>query len=865
MPNHPEPMIKLQPGGSAPILSYNVPESTTYSGRNFIDLQLADSYFSASSPAANERIAAVAAAQASPEDELRRIRTLAELEGTPLSSELANLQPETVRLADEAGKKLSIYRSLYGTLAYRFIDKNIRAERDPRAVQRSAAQPLKNNNGDTDPVPPTLPIVITATIASPAANSTIKGSAAGATFDVTGTAKVFGDGEGTIGSVKVQVGKGQTYRQAALQDNGDWILPAVTVTVSGPLAITAIATHSNGTAHANRTINVTVELADATAPTVKIVSPKAGAYFSGDGGAASVVIEGTAADDRGVANVEVSLDSGAFEPATPVKGWDAWKATVRVPTGVHSVTARCSDTGGNQSTTSLTIKVDAEDPTLSIVTPLFNAQVTGTYLKGANLEVTGTAADDNGIARVEIVPDHSDVAILAQGKAENDWSSWTASIQMTVPGTHAITARCIDVAGNATEVTTAVNVTLIPDFNSRLKRLILVESYRLSSYLGDYGAGKTINTFSLLPGEKTKISVKTYRQTETTANSASSILDSFTEESSKDFEKSMASEQSDRQKYDESFNYKLSAEASASWGWGSASVSAGESGGTNSAREDFAKNISNAVQKHVAKASSKRDVHINTSYEEKDTTTNEALIEREIENINVSRTLNFVFRQMNQEYITLLHLVDVRIGYFQVDTVNGQDQYTYKEVTLPKLDSLLAEAIVPDKQVEVRNAIIHQLSNMFDYEDRCHSFVELKTFQDDRGENIPYSHYLRVKKGYVSTYGNQTGGIGIQVPGIIMAATKNVLRTDGIIVEALLGEGEALDSYSQSLQNEAIHEKKLDNELKIIEGHLKREELKIVENRDAAAAQVYAALHPPASVYQTLFPPNVSGPEGDAG
>lgn len=33
-----EPMIKLQPGGEAPILSYNVPEGTTYSGRNFIDL-----------------------------------------------------------------------------------------------------------------------------------------------------------------------------------------------------------------------------------------------------------------------------------------------------------------------------------------------------------------------------------------------------------------------------------------------------------------------------------------------------------------------------------------------------------------------------------------------------------------------------------------------------------------------------------------------------------------------------------------------------------------------------------------------------------------------------------------------------------
>ena len=38
MANGIEPMIKLEPGGKAPILSYNVPEPTSYSGRNFIEL-----------------------------------------------------------------------------------------------------------------------------------------------------------------------------------------------------------------------------------------------------------------------------------------------------------------------------------------------------------------------------------------------------------------------------------------------------------------------------------------------------------------------------------------------------------------------------------------------------------------------------------------------------------------------------------------------------------------------------------------------------------------------------------------------------------------------------------------------------------
>jgi len=40
-------------------------------------------------------------------------------------------------------------------------------------------------------------------------------------------------------------------------------------------------------------------------------------------------------------------------------------------------------------------------------------------------------------------------------------------------------------------------------------RIMLVESYELSTHLGNYGAGRTLSTFTLLPGEKTTISIKT--------------------------------------------------------------------------------------------------------------------------------------------------------------------------------------------------------------------------------------------------------------------------------------------------------------------------------------------------------------------
>jgi len=374
-------------------------------------------------------------------------------------------------------------------------------------------------------------------------------------------------------------------------------------------------------------------------------------------------------------------------------------------------------------------------------------------------------------------------------------------------------------------------------------RLLLVETYRLSSYLGNYGAGRTIKTFSLLPGEKTKISIKTYAKRESDAKSASSILDSFTQESSDEFETSVQSEQSNKQTYAENFEYHAEAEAEASWGWGSAKVSGGVKGGSNSAREEFAKNIASATEKHAAKASAKRDVQINTSFEVKEQTGEETSIEREIQNINVSRTLNFVFRQMNQEFITLLHLVDVRVAFF-----NGFAE-SKREVSLPELDKLLEDVIVDQpKRQEVRQAVIDQLQNIFDYKDRHHSFVEEKLLKDQQGNDVANSAYLRVKKGYTSIYKDDATGTEIVVPGIILSAKKSVLRTEGVIVEALLGQGDALDEYSHGLQDEAVHNHALNN--KLLESAVEKSKLavKIIQDKDEAAVKLFALVFPPPKI-----------------
>ncbi|MBD2202366.1 hypothetical protein H6G33_12090 [Calothrix sp. FACHB-1219] len=397
----------------------------------------------------------------------------------------------------------------------------------------------------------------------------------------------------------------------------------------------------------------------------------------------------------------------------------------------------------------------------------------------------------------------------------------------------------------------AFDYNFLPEPKTAKPRLMLIETYRLSSFLGTYGAGKVLKTFTLLPGESTKISIKTYLKTETEAKQASSILDSFTEESASDFETSLQKEQSNKENTNESFEYYAEAEAEGSWGFASANVSGGVKGGSNTAREEFAKNVSSTTQKHAAKASAKRDVQVNTSFESKVESGEETAIERQLENINVSRTLNFVFRQMNQEFITLLHLVDVKVAFF-----NGYAE-SRREVPLAELDNLLQTVMKddPTRRQQVKQLILDELKNIVDYTDTIQEFVEEK--QVGNGG----TKYLRVPKK-VSIYKDAATGTEIAVPGVILSAMRNVLRTEGIIVDALLGQGDGLDEYSHGLQDEAVREKALANEALRLKNEREQLALQIILSKDTEAAKLFQQLFA-APVVQPS-PATTSGGNGKA-
>lgn len=341
-------------------------------------------------------------------------------------------------------------------------------------------------------------------------------------------------------------------------------------------------------------------------------------------------------------------------------------------------------------------------------------------------------------------------------------------------------------------------------------KLMLVERHRLSSFLGDYGAGRTIKTFSLLPGEQTTISMETFRRDEERQAKASSILESRTEKSANRFEETVKKEQSHKEQHETSFSWHAEASGSANWGFGQAEVSGGVQGSTNSSRQSFARNVSSATSMHASEASSHREVQVDTSYEAASESGKRRSIEREIENINLSRTLNFVFRQMNQEFITLLHLVDVRVAYVDGSVSGGAGgpfgaSPNYREVPLPELDSLLEDVIDPGHRDEVRGIIEGELANVLDHERNAVSVIETESWNNTDGDDI---EYVRFDDELSQTYNDDTGA----VDGVILNADRNIMRTEGVIVDALLGGAEALDDYSRGLQREEVREQSLEND-----------------------------------------------------
>ena len=189
---------------------------------------------------------------------------------------------------------------------------------------------------------------------------------------------------------------------------------------------------------------------DTLPPKVTISTPTPGNVVAG-----SVTVAGTASDAGGIASVSVAVDSGPYSAAGGTTSWAKTIDVTGLSNATHVVTSKAADLAGNTSTSTVTVLVsnnvtpaDTTAPMVSIASPQ-----NGQGVSAGAISVTGNAADNAAVTAVTVSVDGG-IPIPAIGT-----TSWTAVTGSLGAGSHAITARASDGAGNVGVSTVTVTVT----------------------------------------------------------------------------------------------------------------------------------------------------------------------------------------------------------------------------------------------------------------------------------------------------------------------------------------------------------------------------------------------------------------------
>jgi hypothetical protein len=369
--------------------------------------------------------------------------------------------------------------------------------------------------------------------------------------------------------------------------------------------------------------------------------------------------------------------------------------------------------------------------------------------------------------------------------------------------------------------------------------LYMVMHMKMASYLGDYGAGQTIKTFSLLPGETTTISLKTYESSTETSSEAQSVLDSYSENTTDELQTTIENSTNQTSSFSETDTDSMSVETEASGGVNLGIVEIGGSAGgglssvntTEEAIENQIASLENAVDSHSQTVDTKRQVEVNTETTSTTTSGSEQSITRSLENINRSRVLNFVFRQLQQEYFTLTYLNNVSFIF------DNGFPHRRKKATISSIGNLLRTVMVSaDAAEKAENRIYEHLCNIPDHTGTQTSFIEKvkvgakNCINPDQGSKN-YS-YIRKRFDLSQSYADKA------VKGIILGVKHRIMRTPSVIVDALLGQGEALDCYNSELQSAANKSAHLENDKS-------QQAIDIISNLSDAKEQ--------AELYQAVF------------
>ncbi len=255
------------------------------------------------------------------------------------------------------------------------------------------------------------------------------------TAEANSTVKVF-DGGNQIGT-------------ATANGSGTWSFTTGALT-SGSHTLTSRAMDAAGnTGAASATVAVNIAPPTPNVPAApKITSFSNDSGVSGDGitNDKTVTLTGTAA---AYGTVKV-FDGGVQIGTTKANGSGTWNfTTTALPDGNHSLTAKVTDANGNTSAASsaLALKIDTVAPTAPKMAVAPSASAADTD----QVTLTGTAEANS---TVKLFDGTTQIG-TTKADANGSWSYTTDALE---DGNHRITSKAVDVAGNTSASSAAVNV-----------------------------------------------------------------------------------------------------------------------------------------------------------------------------------------------------------------------------------------------------------------------------------------------------------------------------------------------------------------------------------------------------------------------
>ena len=175
---------------------------------------------------------------------------------------------------------------------------------------------------------------------------------------------------------------------------------------------------------------------DTTPPAVSVTSPAGGSTVKG-----AVAVNTTATDNVGVTKVELYVNNSLYATDTTSPFSFSWDSTA-VADGNYTLFARAYDAAGNSAQSSnVSVKVvntqDIIAPTVAITSPANGATI------GNSVLVSVAASDNVGVIKTELYIDGALKATSTSGSI-----SWSWNARRATAGSHVITSKAYDAAGN---------------------------------------------------------------------------------------------------------------------------------------------------------------------------------------------------------------------------------------------------------------------------------------------------------------------------------------------------------------------------------------------------------------------------------